>query len=78
VTSAINAETGHVYSTYGTNWRAVPQWGTAPAGLDMITMMFTPGSLRELLEEQFATVEITQPQGLATMVARCSGKVVRP
>lgn len=71
VTSAINAENGHVYSTYGTDWRAVPQWGTAPAGLDMVTIMFTPATLRELLEERFGEVTITQPVGLATMVATC-------
>jgi len=73
VTSAINAENGNVYSTYGTDWRAVPQWGSAPAGLDMVTMMFTPETLRELLKECFAEVEITQPAGVATMLAVCKG-----
>jgi SAM-dependent methyltransferase len=67
--SAINHEVAPLQAAYGTRWQDVPTWDSGPPGDESVTVMYTPATLRELLETSFAVKRVWQPEHSATMLA---------
>ena len=56
---------------FGDDWRAVPQYGSAPAVPDMVSHIYTLESFRDLLTTSFPAADVWQPEGSPVMFGLC-------